>query len=347
MTMNDEPSQPSGPSTATPPATAGGADRWDRYWAHGFVTSCALAFAANYEGRMRGVWDAFFTALAPGARILDICTGNGAIAVIANEVSRDAGKGFEIHGVDRAQIDPHGTLKIDPALLAGIRFHARTPAERTPFADGSFDAVVGQYALEYTDVPATCREIGRILKPGGRCVFVVHHDTSIILETGREELRHARLLFEETRLFERARALMERMAGARTAAERLALADDPDAEEKRQSLNAAAADATAAIERSPHPEMLRTALGHISRAFRSLDEGGSESALAQLAAAEADIRANEARLRDLLEAARDADGMAAMGDAMTAAGLEPAAPAPLLHEPGRLVGWTLEAVRRS
>ena len=288
---------------------------------------------------MRDVWERFFAELAPGARILDICTGNGAIAVIANEVSRAAGKGFEIHGVDRAQIDPAGTLKIDPALLEGIRFHARTPAERTPFDDRSFDAVVGQYALEYTDVAATCGEIARILEPGGRCLFVIHHADSIILETGREELRHARLLFE------RARALIERMAGARTAAERLALADDADAEEKRRLLNAAAADATAAIERSPHPEMLRTALGQVSRAFRALDEGGGDSALAQLAAAEADIRANEERLRDLLEAARDQEGMARIGTAMSAAGLEPAPFAPLRHEPGRLVGWMLEAVR--
>jgi ubiquinone/menaquinone biosynthesis C-methylase UbiE len=343
--MQDPPSPPHSSAGASPSGPADGSDQWDRYWAHGFVTSCALAFAANYEGRMRSVWEAFFAELAPGARILDICTGNGAIAIIANEVSRAAGKGFEIHAIDRAQIDPAGTLKIDPALLEGIQFHARTPAERTPFADRSFDAAVGQYALEYTDVPATCREIARILEPGGRCLFVIHHAESIILETGREELRHARLLFGETRLFERARALIERMAGARTAAERLALADDADAEEKRRLLNAAAADATAAIERSPHPEMLRTALGQISRAFRALDEGGGESALAQLAAAEADIRANEERLRDLLEAARDQDGMAGIGSVMTAAGLEPAPFAPLRHEPGRLVGWMLEVVR--
>jgi hypothetical protein len=91
--------------------------------------------------------------------------------------------------------------------------------------------------------------------------------------------------------------------------------------------------------------MLRTALGQVSRAFRALDEGGGENALAQLAAAAADIRANEGRLRDLLEAARDQDGMAGIGSAMTAAGLEPAPFAPLRHEPGRLVGWMLEAVR--
>ncbi|MGH8496443.1 MAG: class I SAM-dependent methyltransferase [Gammaproteobacteria bacterium] len=322
-------------------------DRWDMYWAHGFVTSCALAFSANYEGRMRGIWEEFFEALEPGARILDICTGNGAIAVIANQVSRAHDKAFEIHGIDSARIDPAATLKGDRTLLEGIHFHAGMPAERTSFGDDSFDAVTGQYALEYTDVPKAISEIARVLRAGGRCLFVMHHADSVVLETGREELRHARLLFEETALFERGRDLMRRMAVAATPAGRQALAQDADAEDKRQRLNAAAADVSAAIGRSAHPEMLRGALGALGRAWQAARDSGLEPALAMLDQAEREIRANEERLRDLLRAASDAARIEQILAHMHDGGLE-TQPATALHhedtpESRRLVGWVVRA----
>ncbi len=341
----------SGSPARSPPASGEGQpNQWDIYWAHGFVTSCALAFSANYEGRMRAVWEEFFAELEPGARILDICTGNGAIALIANQVSRAGGKGFEIHGIDRARIDPAATLGIDRELLAGIHFHAGQAAERTAFADEYFDAVTGQYALEYTDVPATLLEIARLLRLGGQCRFVMHHAGSIVLETGHEELGHARLLFEETALFERCRELMRCMAHSRTPDERRALAQDADAEEKRQRLNAAAADVSAAIERSAHPEMLRTALGHLSRAWQALHEGGVEPATALLDEAEREIRANEARLRDLEKAAFDAGRIETLVSHLRRAGLSCTAAA-LHHEAvegvRHLVGWLITGQRNS
>ncbi|CAN5212914.1 hypothetical protein BH24PSE2_BH24PSE2_02400 [soil metagenome] len=324
-------------------------DQWDVYWSHGFVTSCALAFSANYEGRMRGVWDEFFAELDAGARVLDICTGNGAIAIIANQCSRTAGKDFEIHGIDRARVDPAAALKADAALLAGIRFHPGMPAEHVGFPDRYFDAVTGQYALEYTDTAAAIGEIARLLRPSGRWLFVLHHADSIVVETGREELRHARLLFEETALFDHGRDLLRCMGRATTPDERRALREDVEAEDRRQRLNAAAADVSAAIGRSAHPEMLRTALGHLSRAYRLLQEAGIEPALALLTAAEREIRANAERLQDLMRAARDAAAIERLLAEMRQAGLSCAGAEPLYHDTEHgnrhLVGWLMRGHR--
>jgi ubiquinone/menaquinone biosynthesis C-methylase UbiE len=51
----------------------------------------------------------------------------------------------------------------------------RASAEALPFADASFDTVVSTMVLcSVGDVPATLEEIGRVLRPGGRLLFLEH-----------------------------------------------------------------------------------------------------------------------------------------------------------------------------
>ncbi|MEL0028934.1 MAG: class I SAM-dependent methyltransferase, partial [Perlucidibaca sp.] len=49
----------------------------------------------------------------------------------------------------------------------------RGAAERLPFADASFDAVFSRYsAHHWSDLGAALREVRRVLRPGGRVVFI-------------------------------------------------------------------------------------------------------------------------------------------------------------------------------
>jgi len=51
----------------------------------------------------------------------------------------------------------------------------QAPAERLPFADAEFDTVVSTLVLcTVTDQARTLRELGRVLKPGGRLLFIEH-----------------------------------------------------------------------------------------------------------------------------------------------------------------------------
>ena len=51
----------------------------------------------------------------------------------------------------------------------------RAPAEDLPFDDGSFDTVVSTLVLcGVSDQPRALRELRRVLRPGGRLIFVEH-----------------------------------------------------------------------------------------------------------------------------------------------------------------------------
>ena len=88
---------------------------------------------------------------------------------------------------------PHYTRAVDEVVLTepleamarraerrlarhGRRGHVvRASAEELPFEDASFDTVVSTMVLcSVGDVPATLEEIGRVLRPGGRLLFLEH-----------------------------------------------------------------------------------------------------------------------------------------------------------------------------
>jgi ubiquinone/menaquinone biosynthesis C-methylase UbiE len=109
--------------------------------------------------------------LKPSDVVLDLCCGSGLPGqIIAKKVSR-------VIGVD-----------IDPSQIADAGWHRRhsrvgrridllhANAEQLPLADGTVDACFSLCAIEHVaDADQMCREVNRVLKPGG--VFLLTADS--------------------------------------------------------------------------------------------------------------------------------------------------------------------------
>jgi demethylmenaquinone methyltransferase/2-methoxy-6-polyprenyl-1,4-benzoquinol methylase len=105
------------------------------------------------------------TAVAPGARVLDVATGTGMVA--AALVRRF---GCRVTALDQSPEmlgGLHARLAADPWLEASIE-PLLGEAEALPFPDASFEALTFTYLLRYVEDPAaTLRELARVVKPGG------------------------------------------------------------------------------------------------------------------------------------------------------------------------------------
>jgi demethylmenaquinone methyltransferase / 2-methoxy-6-polyprenyl-1,4-benzoquinol methylase len=122
--------------------------------------------------------------VGPDARVLDVATGTGAVAL---ELVRQ--RGCSVVGIDRSpEMLAVARRRIaDRRLGASIELHEGR-AEKLPFADGSFDGLTVTYLLRYVDDPAaTIGELARVVRPGG---------TMAMLDFGVPQARVARALWE-------------------------------------------------------------------------------------------------------------------------------------------------------
>ena len=132
-------------------------------------------------------WRRFLVArldLQPDARVLDVATGTGAVALELVEQY-----GCSVVGIDRSaeMLAAAGTRIAARGLTSQIELH-EARAEALPFAEASFDALTVTYLLRYVDDPAaTLRELARVVRPGG---------TVAMLEFGVPPVRAVRALWE-------------------------------------------------------------------------------------------------------------------------------------------------------
>ena len=100
-------------------------------------------------------------------QILDLCTGTGDLAIAAATARPGAAR---VVGVDFAgAMLGVGRGKLRSAGLERRVMLVRGDATRIPVADATMDAVtIGFGIRNVEDMPAACREMRRVLKPGGR-----------------------------------------------------------------------------------------------------------------------------------------------------------------------------------
>ena len=312
---------------------------WDHYWALGNLTSFSERFPQNYEGGIAAFWGSVFAALPSGARVLDIATGNGAVPLIAAQVSAENGRAVEIHGLDSADINPRKHLRVGRRLVSAlerVHFHPRTSAEETGFPDAHFDLVTGQYALEYTCVPRAVRELKRIMQPGATGAFILHSDRSVVAKTSRREIEQCRIILNETRLFDRVRDLLymlESDAGDSGKNDTLL--------EGHRAFSQALARIGREVIRHDPADLLRFAAQSAEEAYRLRTSQGLSTTLAYIDEVEAQIRDNQERLEGLLRVAVDERGKREITGHINEVGFQLTTFGDFFYDSGELLGWAL------
>lgn len=129
----------------------------------------ARAYESLFVPALFGQWAPRVSDLAqlqPGQRVLDVACGTG---TLAREAAARVGPGGYVAGIDPGA----GMVAVARELAPDVDWHTGV-AERIPFPDDSFDAVVSQFGLMFfSDRDEAVREMVRVLKPEGTLVVAV------------------------------------------------------------------------------------------------------------------------------------------------------------------------------
>ena len=165
---------------------------WSSYWALGHLTSLPNAYAQNYEGEFEQFWAQSFRELASDAQVVDICSGNGSIALLCKTYSDRNHKNFAVTACDAASIKVRALTAQHPEFanqLNAITILSRTPLNRLDIPDHSIDLVTSQFGFEYTHWAESATIIARLIKRGGNFSMVSHRpDSTIVIEMRQQQV---------------------------------------------------------------------------------------------------------------------------------------------------------------
>jgi SAM-dependent methyltransferase len=314
---------------------------WDRYWQADRIASCFDgAGATNYGDAVAAGWRDFLSDLPNGARIIDLCTGNGAIAVLAAAVSKDKDKGFSITAVDQADIDPPAYVTRNRDEMAAIEFVGQTNVEDLPFPDASFDVAISQYGIEYSDLARSLPELVRVLARGGRVRLVVHAAEGVVAKNAKAGIADADMLTNGIDLLGASRRCFEAVAAVERGD------GSPSAQERAQdafnTFRAALKRTRDYLPQAFDKVMVQNSGGVMLDAFQARHRVGYDAVFAKVDTVEKEILAHRGRIQALLDCALDEAGAEALARQLRDAGATEVTHQPLESDEG-LIGHVVTA----
>lgn len=312
---------------------------WSRYWARGATHSCAGSYDDRYGGAFAAFWNEAHARTAPGARVLDIGTGNGAVPRLLCSLRPDLD--MRIDAVDIASLPMSDWTKDYPRV--DLRVHRDVRAEALPFEDSSFDLVVSQFGVEYAERGAFA-ELVRVLARNGAVALVMHHTRSRPVTLARIELAHIDWLLGADGFVAAARQLQPLLALAATPAGRLALSADPQAEAARVRFNAAQDALGARARREPDgADVLFETQDAAAYAIQAALQQRPDEAAAAIESCVRELDDSRFRLTELVRCALDEGSAREIADRLAADGL--AVELDEIRERDLTMAWSLRATR--
>jgi SAM-dependent methyltransferase len=297
---------------------------WTEYWKAGHFESLPEDRAAGRLGSLDSAWAKFFSGLSDGARLLDLATGGGDVIRRAFALGRN----FTISGVDLADLSAVSATLQAP----GIELIGNTDLSKLPFPDALFDGVTSQFGIEYADLAAATREAIRVLAPGGRGHFVLHHADGAITQGVANSLAADRTVFGDGIAFQLGRTVFELRQGP---APQAAIAKAEEGFRKA----VAALQSRIRNERAFVPA--RNAVTFLAGLVKSPGLIPAAEALRRIGIVEGEIHTRTLRKKAQLDAAVDKKGMDNFAGLLASAGAVVDPPLELKYPMGKLMAWSL------
>lgn len=296
---------------------------WSDYWSSGRTDVMTVQTSAGPVAfDTRPLWTDWFRTFEDGVALLDLATGNGQVASYAAAAAQECGRTFGVIGVDYAEL-----AASDPRFAHGYTLTGGVALEALPFAAGTFDGVSSQFGIEYADTRAALQEAGRVLKPGGRALMLIHHADSVITrQTADQIAAYDQVLGKSAAIRKARRAFSAHQKG-------IAAAPAEDA------LRQAVQQAVARLEPSAAFEPVRYMVGYLDDLARGVAAYEPNSALARLEIFETGNAAWRHRQQSQVQAAMDESGREAFVQRAARAGLTLTERSDLTDASGQLIGW--------
>lgn len=299
---------------------------WSDYWRSGRTDVMTVQTAGGPVAfDTQPIWANWFQTFDTGAHLLDLATGNGQVAGYASGAAAAGGKTFAITGVDYADVEAAGArLPRDCRLIGGVGL------EKLPFPAESFDGAASQFGIEYADTRPALQELGRVLKPGGRALMLIHHADSVITrQTADQIAAYDSVLGKSAAIRHARRAFTAQRKGVPAGSAEAALRDSVE-------------QAAARLKPATAFEPVRYMVGYLDDLARGLATYEPDSVLARLDIFEAGNAAWRHRQQSQSQAALDEPGRDLFVERAKRAGLALTDRADLQDENGQLLGWRAE-----
>jgi SAM-dependent methyltransferase len=169
----------------------------------------AVIWLRNQPERRQLVLDAFYDdpLIAAAGRYFDSCEWQTIAQLLRGRTGRaldvGAGRGIASYALGRegfrvTALEPDPSAIVGAAAIRGLAAEAALPidvveefSERLPFADATFDVVFARAVLHHTsDLDGACREMYRVLRPGGVFVAAREHVISKEADLGQFLAQH-------------------------------------------------------------------------------------------------------------------------------------------------------------
>lgn len=296
---------------------------WDEFWQQGFITTFGGSLPDNYEGSVKSFWHKQFELLPDHAKLLDLATGNGAIATLALVFSKAHHKYFEIDACDSA------TFSHSTGDRTVIHFHGETPCESLPFANHSFDLLTSQFGIEYSDLPTALAEARRVLKGGGHLCAITHNSHSSLIKESIVELAVYEQALVQVDIF----GLVEKYLKLQNRQGRKALKKKL-ATEINRSINQLISDNRQHIA-------AREIVSCLTELIKASSSAGADKTVTQLTTAARNFAAARLRLKDMIEAALAQEDIEELKTTARDRGFFTTEANEFCGDGGDIIGWTL------